>query len=189
MKNIPFIRESIRNLKTVGTITKSSPALCKGAARQVDYTQAKTIVELGAGDGVITKHILKSMAPDAQLMVFEVNSLFTDQLRSIDDDRLIVIEDGAEHLEKYLEKHDFGKIDAVVSAIPFVLFSEEEARKIISLCRDNMKTGASYIQVHYSLVARKMYRELFGNVKTKFIPLNLPPAFVLTSQVNGHHKL
>lgn len=185
MKNIPFIRESIRNLKTVGTITKSSRALCKGAAKEVDYSTSKSIVELGAGDGVITKHILKAMAPDARLMVFEVNESFCDQLRAIDDDRLVVVQDGAERLEHYLEKHNFGELDAVVSAIPFVIFSDEEARQIITACRDHMKKGAPYIQVHYSLVARKMYREIFGNVKTKFIPLNIPPAFVLTSQVNG----
>lgn len=185
MKNIPFIRESIRNLKTVGTITKSSRALCKGMAKEVDYSSAKAIVELGAGDGVITKHILKAMATDARLLVFEVNKSFCDQLRSIDDERLIVVQDGAERLKHYLEKHDFGKVDAVVSAIPFVIFSDEQARQIITACRDHMKKGAPYIQVHYSLVARKMYREIFGNVKTKFIPFNIPPAFVLTSQVNG----
>lgn len=188
MKNIPFIRESIRNLKTVGTVTKSSPSLCKGAAKEVDYTTSKWIVELGAGDGVITKHILKAMAPDARLMVFEVNESFCDQLREIDDDRLVVVQDGAQRLAHYLDKHQFEKLDAVVSAIPFVIFSEKDARSIITECRDHMKQGAPYIQVHYSLVARKMYREIFGNVKTKFIPFNIPPAFVLTSQVNGTQK-
>ncbi|NBB88279.1 MAG: methyltransferase domain-containing protein [Bacteroidetes bacterium] len=185
MKNIPFIRESIRNLKTVGTITKSSRALCKGAANEVDYTAAKEIVELGAGDGVITKHILKAMAPDARLMVFEVNESFCDQLRAIDDDRLIVIQDGAEQLDHYLTEHHFVGLDAVISAIPFVIFSDEQARQIITDCRNHLKSGGLYVQVHYSLVARKMYRDIFGNVKTKFIPLNIPPAFVLTSQVNG----
>ncbi len=188
MKNIPFIRESIRNLKTVGTITKSSPALCKGAAKEVNYDTARTIVELGAGDGVITKHILKGMAADARLMVFEVNEPFCDQLREIKDDRLVVVQDGAEKLGHYLKKHNFDELDAVVSAIPFVIFSDEEAERIITDCRNHLKTGAPYIQVHYSLVARKMYRNIFGNVKTKFIPFNIPPAFVLTSQVNGKPK-
>ncbi|SRR6056297_218678 len=188
MKNIPFIRESIRNLKTVGTITKSSRALCKGAAKEVDYTKAKEIVELGAGDGVITKHILKAMAPDARLMVFEVNEPFCDQLRAIDDDRLVVVQDGAERLDHYIKEHQFGDLDAVISAIPFVIFSDEQARQIITDCRNHMKIGAPYVQVHYSLVARKMYREIFGNVKTKFIPLNIPPAFVLTSLVKEKKK-
>ena len=73
MNNISFFRESIRNIKTVGTITRSSKFLCKGMVKHVDFDNAKTIVELGAGDGVITKHILRSMRKDAILLCFEVN--------------------------------------------------------------------------------------------------------------------
>ena len=59
MNNIAFLKESIKNIKTVGTFTRSSKFLCRGMVKHVDFENAHTIVELGAGDGVITKHILK----------------------------------------------------------------------------------------------------------------------------------
>lgn len=182
MKTLAFIKESIRNLKTVGTITKSSSFLCKGIVKQVDFGNAEVIIELGAGDGVITKHILQAMSPNASLLAFEVNEKFCKQLENINDPRLTVIQDSAEHVDKYLKESQLSRVDAVISAIPFVIFSDEVAHQIIEECKRSMKKDAPFVQVHYSLLTRKMYRSIFGNVKTVFIPFNIPPAFVLVSK-------
>lgn len=182
MKTLAFIKESIRNLKTVGTVTKSSRFLCKGIVKQIDFRSTKFVVELGAGDGVITKHILRAMPTNSKLMVFEVNENFCQQLRSINDPRLIVVQDGAEKLEEYLAKNEVEEVDAIISAIPFVIFTEERAHQIIDDCKRYLKPQAPYVQVHYTLLARKMYRSIFGNVNTVFIPFNIPPAFVLVSR-------
>lgn len=179
MGTIDFFRESIKNLKTVGTFTRSSKFLCKGMIKHVDFSNARVIVELGAGDGVITKHILKSMAPDCKLMAFEVNDRFIDQLNDIDDDRLIVIQDSAEYLSKYLKEHQLDHVDAVISAIPFVIIPEPTATNIVQSCKDHLIEGGQYIQVHYSLMAKKLYEKVFGKVNVSWVPLNLPPAFVL----------
>ena len=185
---ISFLRESLRNLKTVGTVTRSSPALCRGAIRPVDFTTARNIVELGAGDGVITKHILEKMRPDARLLAFEVNEAFCEKLRELGDDRLVVIEDSAEHLPHYLQQNGMDQLDAVVSAIPFVSLPKQLADTIVSLCREALRIGAPYSQVHYSLVRKSVYEGIFGNVSVDFIPMNMPPAFVLTSRRREDRK-
>ncbi len=182
MSALKFLRESLRDLKTVGTVTRSSPALCKGVIKPVDFVQARHLVELGAGDGVITKHILKAMHPEARLMAFEVNPKFCDELRRLDDKRLIVVEDSAERLSDYLTANDFAELDAVVSAIPFVSLPKTLADTIVRLCRDALRVGGPFCQVHYSLVRKKVYEGIFGNVKVDFIAMNVPPAFVLTSR-------
>lgn len=187
MNKISFFKESINNLKTVGTLTRSSKFLCKKMAEQVNYKKAKFIVELGAGDGVITKHILDRMADDAYLMSFEVNPKFCETIREIQDDRLILVEDTVEKLPQYLKKHSFEGIDAVVSAIPFVAFPHDLSYEIVELCRDNMKNDAPFIQVHYSLLTKKMYKKVFGYVDVQFVPLNIPPAFVLVSKRDPQH--
>ena len=61
MNHLDFLREGLRNIKTVGTITRSSKALCKKMTEPVNFDKARIIVEYGAGDGVITKHILSQM--------------------------------------------------------------------------------------------------------------------------------
>lgn len=182
MGTIEFFREGIRNLQTVGTLTRSSKQLCRGMIKHIDFEQAKVIVELGAGDGVITKHILRSMRPDAKLIAFEVNSKFCAQMREIRDDRLIVVEDSAEHIGKYLAEAGAKEIDFVVSAIPFVALPKELARLIVGKAHKYLKDSGLYIQVHYSLVMRPLYNAIFGNVDTNFVPINVPPAFVLVSQ-------
>ena len=183
MDKIDFLKESIKNLKTVGTITRSSKFLCKKMIRPVNFSQADTIVELGAGDGVITKHIVKSMKKDAKLLTFEVNESFCNIMRDeIKDDRVHIIEDSAERLEHYLGKVGAKQIDYVISAIPFVVVPDEVALDIVSTCKKFLKPGGLYIQVHYSLLEKKLYQKVFGNVDINFVPLNLPPAFVLVSE-------
>jgi phospholipid N-methyltransferase len=151
--------------------------------KPVDFDNATLLVELGAGDGVITKHILRKMRPDAKLLVFEVNSAFCKKMRSqIHDERMILIEDSAENLTEHLEKRSLPQVDFIVSAIPFVAMSKEVTEAIVNTCAKNLVTGGFFIQMQYSLMLKKTYHNIFGNVKIDFIPVNVPPAFVLVSR-------
>lgn len=180
MSTLSFLREGLKNLRTTGTITRSSPALCRAAIAGIDFREAKVIVELGAGDGVITKHILKRLEPDAMVLAFEVAPDLCDDMRAIGDPRLIVVQDSAENIQQHLDAHALGPVDAVVSALPFTILPAAVGKRIIAAARDCLKPGGHYKQVHYSLKTRDYYREAFGNVSTRWVPWNLPPAFVLT---------
>jgi len=182
MTAISFFKESLRNLKTVGTFTRSSKQLCRGAIKHVDFQKANVIIELGAGDGVITKHLLRAMRPDAKLFAFEVNEKFCARLQNINDNRLIVVKDSAENMGQYLAEHDVAQADYAVSAIPFVALPKELGKNIINTCKQYLKDGGLYIQIHYSLVMKQLYKSIFGNVDVHFVLINLPPAFVLVSQ-------
>lgn len=169
-------------MRTVGTITRSSQSLCKHMVRHVDFKKAKIIVELGAGDGVITEYILKKMEDDCVLLAFEVNEKFCKKLQKIEDKRLILIEDSAEKIEEYLNQHQFDHADYIISAIPFVVLPDELGFSIISKCKHVLQQKGLFIQLHYSLLAKKMYQKIFGNVDVNFVPINIPPAFVLVSE-------
>lgn len=182
MTYLDFFREGVKNLKTVGTITRSSRFLCKGAIKHINFAQADMIVELGAGDGVITEHILEYMRKDARLLAFEVNGNFCDTLREIEDQRLVVAEDSAEKISQYLADLGKEKADFIVSAIPFVALPKELGTKIVNECYHSLKKGGLFIQVHYSLLMKDLYESVFGNVDVNFVPLNVPPAFVLVSE-------
>jgi phospholipid N-methyltransferase len=182
MGNLHFFRESLKNIRTTGTITRSSKSLCKHMIKYVNFNEAKVLVELGAGDGVITKHILNKMKADTKLLSFEVNAEFCKRLRAINDPRLIIIEDSAENLEKYLLEHKLKEVDAVISAIPFVSLPDELGLSIIGECERFLKIGGKFTQMHYSLLAKKLYQKVFGNVNVHFVPINIPPAFVLVCE-------
>ncbi|GJM31081.1 MAG: phospholipid N-methyltransferase [Saprospiraceae bacterium] len=182
MKHIDFLREGLKNLKTVGTLTRSSKYLCKNMVKHVNFDDAELIVELGAGDGVITKYILEGMTGKTRLLTFEVNSRFCEELRDINDDRLVVAEDSAENLGKHLEQLGTNKVDYIISAIPFVALPKELGYTIIQECFNHLKKGGLFIQVHYSLLSKNVYENIFGNVDINFVPINVPPAFVLVSE-------
>lgn len=182
MKRLDFLKEGLKDLKTIGTVTRSSRSLCRNMIKHVNFKDADLIVELGAGDGVITRFILDEMKPDARLLVFEVNPKFCEILRNINDDRLIVAEDSAEELDSYLQQLNATKVDYVISALPFVALPKELGLDIVNKCYHFMKQGGRYVQVHYSLLAKKLYQSVFGNVDINFVPLNVPPAFVLVCE-------
>lgn len=170
--------ESIKNMKSTGTVTRSSRFICQKMISYVDFENAKVLVELGAGDGVITKHILKKMRPDAKLLVFEISDVFCDLIREIEDDRMVVIQDSAENLGKYLEEMGFDEVHDVISAIPFVMLPEDLAKSIVTEVKKYLRKGGVMVQLHYSTLSKKLYEDIFDNVKIKFAFLNIPPAFL-----------
>ncbi len=178
--NIHFLKEGLKNLRTVGSIARSSQFLCREMVSHVDFRQANCIVELGAGDGVITKHILKRMKPDAKLFSFEINPQFTEKLQEINDPRLIIIEDSAEKVGEYLGKYNYKHTDYILSALPFLMLPDELADKIVGEAWKYLRKDGVFIQFHYSPYTKKRYQEIFGNVEIHFAPINIPPAFVLT---------
>lgn len=181
MNRFKFFKEGIRNIKTVGTVTRSSRFLCDKVINHSKIHQAKVIVELGAGDGVLTKRILDRMPDTCTLIAFEINDKFIDTLEAIDDKRLIVAADSAENIQQYLDKQNLDQVDIVYSAIPFSVIPKDVAKSIIRISKDVLAPEGEYLQIHYSLMEKKMYDSIFGNVEVFFQPINIPPAFILKS--------
>jgi len=181
MGRYAFFKESLKNLKTVGTVTRSSRYLCQAVVREARLQDARVVVELGAGDGVMTRHLLGAMSKDAVLISFEINKAFCEQMAQIDDNRLVIINDSAEILPDILHSMGIKEVDVVVSALPFSVFPEDLALTIVRISHEVLTKKGRFVQIHYSLKTRKLYREVFGNVATGFELRNIPPAFVLTS--------
>lgn len=180
MKKIKFLAESLKNLKSVGTITRSSKYACKRMVKQVDFQSNQVILELGAGDGVITKHILRSMTSDSMLYSFEINDKFLETLKLIKDPRLKIIQTSAEQAVQILERDGIDQVDAIISAIPFVMLDAELVDSILLKSKALLKPGGKFVQIHYSKILIKKYKEIFDEVKISFETLNIPPAFIFT---------
>ena len=177
MKRVKFLVEGIKNFSEVGTITRSGAAMCEKMVKYIDE-DTEFIMELGAGDGVITKFILDRMSPTGKLIAFEINDQLFAQLDAIDDPRLIAVKDSVEYLDNYLEEHDMKELDAIVCAIPYLVFPKETAQRILDKCYTALKKGAPYTQVHYAKRLKNFYKDKFGNLKIHFILKNIPPAYV-----------
>jgi len=182
MKRFAFLKESLRHFKTVGTVTRSSRYLSRGVVRQAKISEAKVVVELGVGDGVMTRHILKTLPADAVLFSFEVNAQFCKQMMKINDPRLKIINLSAEKLPEVIGKYGFHQVDAVISALPFSVFPLDLTYTIVGHSFDVLKENHRFVQIHYSLKTKKIYSQIFGNIKSFFEFRNIPPAFILVCE-------
>ena len=175
-----FLREGIRNMRSTGSVAPSSRFLCRRIAEKIDPEKARVVVELGPGDGVITRYILDRLAPDAQLLIFEINEVFVEKLRTtLHDPRLVLIHDSAENMGAHFAEHGISEVDYVVSGIPFVMLPEELTDSITNECHTWLRPGGQFIQFHYSPLLVPFYRRVFGNADVDLIALNIPPALVI----------
>lgn len=182
MKRFEFLKESLKHFKTVGTVTRSSRYLSRGVVKHARVQNAKVVVELGAGDGVMTRHILKVLPADAILFSFEVNAHFCKQIMKINDPRLKVINLSAEKMQEVIGKYGFQQVDAVISALPFSVFPLELTYSIVGLSFDILKENCRFVQIHYTLKIKKIYEQIFGNIKSFFEFRNIPPAFIFACE-------
>ena len=173
-----YLSEFIKN-RSVGAISSSSKSLGKFMFGKLKYSDAKIIVELGGGRGVFTHEILKLMSPACKLLVFEVNEVFCNQLKSeIQDERVTIINDSAEHIGTYLQQHQFEKADHIISSLPLSMFSLELKESILQNATRFLSDVGQFLQFQYAPFDYKRLKSHFGNVKISFSMLNFPPAFV-----------
>lgn len=163
----------------MGTVIPSSDSMCRHMTGFIDTIQDKVIIELGAGDGVITRHILSKMAPDAILFVFEINPELCEILETINDPRVILINDDAQTMGKYLKQNGYDNADHIISAIPFLILPENLTMQILNASRKILKDGGSFIQMNYSKSLCQKYRQVFDSVDIKYVPINIPPGYVI----------
>jgi phospholipid N-methyltransferase len=181
MEKRDFIKEFFKHKKLVGSIRPSSPALTKKMLSPIDFSKVKTIIELGPGNGVFTKQILERMAPDAQLLVFELHDQFFHNLKSsITDKRCHLIHDSAEKLSEYLEHYNLHQADVVISSLPLANFSKDLRGNIVSAAKNALSKDGIMTQFQYSLQSKNYLKSEFGKVNINYTFWNFPPAFIYT---------
>ena len=73
-ESLVFFKRFIGAPRQVGSVVPSSPYLTRAVLDQIDWSRARSIAELGAGTGVFTRSIVRRAQPDAQILVFEIDS-------------------------------------------------------------------------------------------------------------------
>lgn len=176
-----FRKEFWKQKNTVGAMAPSTKYLRSKMLKNIDFQSDKIFVELGPGTGVFTHEIIKLMAADAKLLVFEINDSFYEQLsQQISDDRVYLIHESAEKIQEYLEKYGLDKADVVLSSLPLAVFSEQLRTSILDASHVALKSKGKYIQFQYSLQSKKLLKEIYNTVRISFTAFNFPPAFVYT---------
>ena len=178
---IEFLREGLRNLRSMGSVAPSSRFLCRAVSNKIDPENAQVVVELGPGNGVITRFILKRLKPDSRLIIFEINPIFVEKIhKTIHDPRMTIIHDSAENMGHHFRILGIEEVDYFISGIPFVMLPESLTESITRECLSWLKVGGKFIQFHYSPLLLRLYRKVFSNLRVEVVALNIPPALVIS---------
>ncbi|WP_193323384.1 class I SAM-dependent methyltransferase [Erwinia endophytica] len=164
-----YLQEFISNPRKTGTIAPSSTALCKAMSDAVDWDRCERIAELGAGDGVLTRHLLRRMRPDAELLAFETNPRFHPKLAVISDPRLRVTEASAETLN--------GEYDAIFSGLPLLSLPHSVRHAILERAAAQLSAEGVFVQFQYTSLSEPLLSGYFAWNRTRVL-CNLPPAWV-----------
>lgn len=180
MKSIEFIKTAVKDYR-VGAVTASSQYAVKRVLREIPFG-TKYIVEYGAGDGVITRELLRRMPPDGNLFAIEINESFLSDLKEIADPRLVVLHGDVLSVSGLLLEVGAPRIDTVVSGIPFTFFSPQERRRVVADTYEVIAPKGRFVIYQFSPLLLPLLKEKFSCVHVGFEPRNFPPYFVMRAE-------
>ena len=173
---IEFFKSFLRDPKEVGSVIPSSRFLIRRILRCGEVRQAKVVVELGPGTGVLTREILQRMPRDGKLVAVEINRMFVNHLRrEFQDRRLTLFEGSSAHLEKALAEAGVEQADLVVSGIPFSTMGRGEGRRTLEAAQRVLGPGGRFVAYQFRSHVRRFAEPLFGPAETHTAFWNLPP--------------
>ncbi|THH39501.1 class I SAM-dependent methyltransferase [Neolewinella litorea] len=175
MNNWNFFREAVKNFRSTGAIARASPVLIKRLISAIPSDAPLNVVELGPGEGCITRALLERLHPRSRLTAFEINPAFVRRLQVINDPRLQVLPIGADRLTDHLP---VGSVDFVVSSLPLSMIDQQVKERIVAQSRRVLAPNGQFLQYQYALQDYGLLKDTFPNVSVSFTLANLPPAFV-----------
>lgn len=176
-----FLLEYIKNPRKVGAIRPSSKYLADEMLKDINFEEAKCIVEYGPGTGVFTEKILARAQKDTIVILIEINKEFFNILNKLYSHKknVIILNESAENIDKIIEKFSIKNIDYVISGLPFASLPEKVSDTILSKTSNIIKNKGKFITFQYTLLKEKYINSFFNKVNHKKVVRNFPPAYVL----------
>lgn len=172
---LAFLKGFLRDPKDVGSVIPSSRFLERRMVRMAGVAEADSVVELGPGTGGTTRAILAAMPESATLLAVELDPMFADLIRGIEDRRLIVHQGSAEQLAEVIAQHHLRPPKAILSGIPFSTMPEEVGTRVIEAIRDVLAPGGCFVAYQFRGAVADRARPILGEPEVSPEFLNIPP--------------
>lgn len=174
-----FLGKFLRQGTAIASLAPSSRWLSRTTVRNVDWSRAGVLVELGAGTGPITRVLAERAGPDCRVIVIERDHDFAEVLRERFGHRpnLEVIEADVRDLAALLADRGTVRVDHVISGLPTPSFPKDLQRDLFRNVRSVLDPAGTFNQItELPWVYWRFYRRFFREVAFRFEPRNLPPA-------------
>lgn len=173
-----FFTKFLQQGKIIAALAPSSRFLARAVIRGIDFSQARCIVELGAGTGPITTELLAQAGPQCRTIVIERDADFCQRLKQRFPAADVVQADAFD-LEKLLAERGITQVDHVISGLPLPSFPAEARDNMLAMIGRLLVPGGTLRQLtHMPYVYFGMYRSYFEDVLFRLVPMNLPPGGV-----------
>lgn len=188
--NVLFFKRFLQRPFQVASIIPSSQALVERVARKIDFSRPRVIAEYGPGEGVHSREIARRMHPGSKLLLFELDSAFSRDLRRqfSDDPRVHVVNADAATLPQELERREIGQCDYILSGIPFSILEIKKKRDLLRKTHQALKPGGSFI-IYQVTNELRQHATLFDRAVSEYFLQNIPPMFITvfhkTNRRNG----
>ncbi|OEF95608.1 class I SAM-dependent methyltransferase [Desulfuribacillus alkaliarsenatis] len=175
-----FLYKFIKKPKQIGSITPSSRYLVRKMLETVDFNKTNSVVELGAGTGVITQEIYNSKKSDTDFYIFE----YDDEMRAVLKNiyKTAAYCKDAYELKDTLSSYGASEVDCIISCLPLATFSETGRQAIMEQVIESLSDDGIFVAYQYSLQMKQLLSKNFSKVTIQFVPLNIPPAFIYICQ-------
>jgi phosphatidylethanolamine/phosphatidyl-N-methylethanolamine N-methyltransferase len=181
-----FLLEFARDPLTVGAVAPSGSALARVATAAVPRTGSPIVVELGPGTGAFTGAIQRRLAGRGRHIAVELNPRFARQLGALHPGVDVVTADAAD-LAAVLAQRGIGRVDVVVSGLPWAAFAERRQRDLLgavaaALPPHGVFTTFAYVHTRWFPPARRLLLALRSRFEEVVVSrtewANVPPALV-----------
>jgi phosphatidylethanolamine/phosphatidyl-N-methylethanolamine N-methyltransferase len=176
-----FMGKFLRHGTKIASVWPSSKALSRATIKQVDWENAKVVVELGAGTGPITEAAVARIRPHTKLIAIERDADFAKilQQRFSDHPNVEIVQGDVRDLEKILKARGIEQVDAFVSGLPTPSLPLAVRRRMFVAIRKYMAPHGVYsniTEIPYWYL--RYYKAFFHNVKFDLVVRNIPPGGV-----------
>lgn len=173
---LDFLKEALHAPLRVGAVVPSSPRLAEMMARRAVADRPRQILEVGAGDGAITKALLAARSKETHLLICERSETFRPALEQLlaDETNVTLFIDDVQALSDSWS----GQIDVIVSGLPFASFSATLRHDLLAQFQTLLRSGGHFIAFQYTRFQFKMFRDYFQEHSYSHTFYNLPPAYV-----------
>lgn len=183
---IQFMAGVIRAPFETGAIAPSSKRLARYIIQVSGANRAQTILELGAGTGVITREILEAKRDDATVLAIERSSEFVTELARQHPD-LKIVEGCASRLRSHAQNHGVSEADCIVSGLPWTTLPEALQLQILQEAYHLLRENGVFVTIAcfgpHLLPSGRKFRQLLEIVfpsvqRSNIVVRNVPPAFI-----------
>ena len=161
-------------------------------ASKMDLSRPRVIAEYGPGDGVHSREIARRMHPGSKLLLFELDTAFSRDLRRqfCADARVHVVNADAVTLPEELERRGIVQCDYILSGIPFSILEINKKRRLLEKTHHALKPGGSFI-IYQVTNELRQHATFFDDSDSEYFLQNIPPMFITvfhkTNMANGQN--